>query len=366
MVGQYLCIRDLYSFSRVSKYTSAIACSLYLHRHNLFMSSVSDTLRLGDDKFQAVDIWYRSSGFAALRLLQCTFNSNVERAAIEMGYICKLLNSFLVLPRSGVGHIRLDNVETASLQNTRVLLAAVSATHCRALTMTGVVFQGSLSGMRRIEGAISFRHLLSLTLTDCSLSPSQWMNFLSSIAISCLRMLHITGPTSMIAVSDFLLRHHDLYTLRFERSLWKDAPSFSRGLRLPRLQTLQGYCFQVLYVLSSFASPPFLRELVIEANPPVYPRQPDYFDEVVHCLTMCQGSPTLQILLSERLQSSPLTLDSARARATCKLRSNKLLEIKSLCIGFVNMNDSIPVRSYSVNDSPPILTPLCRFYVSSG
>jgi hypothetical protein len=210
MVGQYLCIRDLYSFSHVSKYTSAIACSHYLHQHNLFMSSVSDTLRLGGDEFQAVDTWYRSSGFAALRLLQCTFNSNVEQAAIEMGYIWKLLNLFLVLPLSGVGHIRLDNVKTASLQNTQVLLAAVSAAHCRALTMTGVVFQGSLSGMRRIEGAISFRHLVNLTHMDCLLSPSQWMNFLSSIAISCLRMLHITGPTSMIAVSDFLFPHHSV------------------------------------------------------------------------------------------------------------------------------------------------------------
>jgi hypothetical protein len=42
--------------------------------------------------------------------------------------------------------------------------------------------------------------------------------------------------------------------------------------------------------------------------------------------------------------------------AAHKLCSTELPEIKSLCIGFVDIDDSIPVHSYAVNDLLFILT----------
>lgn len=111
-----------------------------------------------------------------------------------------------------------------------------------------------------------------------------------------------------------------------------------------------------MYILECLLLRPSLSDLVIEANPLTDLRQGKFFDEVVRCLTMCQGSPTLQLLLPKQSRPFPLTLDGARARAARKLRSNELPEIESLRIGFVNMDNSIPVCSYSVNESLPILT----------
>ena len=56
-------------------------------------------------------------------------------------------------------------------------------------------------------------------------------------------------------------------------------------------------------------------------------------------------------------------LEGVHVCAVCKLCSTELPEIESLCIGFMDMDDSIPVCSYSVDHLLSILTVHFAYFV---
>jgi len=88
-----------------------------------------------------------------------------------------------------------------------------------------------------------------------------------------------------------------------------------------------------------------MREIVIEASPKDS-RQGRFFDQVVCCLAMCDGSPTLQVLLPKETKLLSMTIAGAHKRAAQKLRSGELPLVTSLRIGFVCMDDMIPVNRH--------------------
>jgi hypothetical protein len=236
------------------------------------------------------------------------------------------------------------------------VICGVAAIHGRARKVYGR--RGKNVGVvsKSLETPIFLDSVQILRLTWFSLPPSQWEDFLSSLYLPLLRVLEIWGASSAMATCHFLQRHPNIRQVRLFRSQWEvAAPSFNY-LNLPLLQTLHGYLYQTLHILECNLSQPSLHDLIIEANPLTDVQQFKFFDGVVRCLAMCQGCPTLRVLLPKQSRLSPLTLEGVCVCAAHKLRSNKLPEIESLCIGFVDMDDSIPVRSYSVDDLMSILT----------
>ena len=86
-----------------------------------------------------------------------------------------------------------------------------------------------------------------------------------------------------------------------------------------------------------------LRELSIEANSPP---QANFFDDVIQCLALCEGPLILELDLPQVTDSLPQAITGVRASAGAarNLLSGKLPLVTGLRIGFVSMNDMIPVN----------------------
>jgi hypothetical protein len=375
MMAGHLCDRDIYNLTRVSHRMASIACPLYSARKKLTFSSHTNTVSVRGEAYKALDVWRRSPGFSTTsKRLDCSFSLDSECAALQVALLHGCFNAIPSYPWTFFDRVRLTHVQTKNISDLlRLVRAAAAATVCSEFTISGFSCHKAISAthgrakkgsrgkkvvavLRSSGNPIVLNSVQVLRLTRFSLSPSEWDDFLSSLYLPSLHVLEIWNASSAIAIFRFLQRHPNVRDVQFFRSQWEAATLSLDYLSLPHLQTLHGYLYQTVYILECLLLRPSLSDLVIEANPLTDLRQGKFFDEVVRCLTMCQGSPTLQLLLPKQSRPFPLTLDGARARAARKLRSNELPEIESLCIGFVNMDDSIPVRSYSVNESPPILT----------
>jgi hypothetical protein len=373
MMAEHLCDKDLYNLTRISHRMASIACPIYSDRKKLGFLSRTNTVSVHGEAFKALDVWRRSPGFSVSKRLDCSFSLDLGCAASQVAFLHSCLNTVPSYPWNFFDYVRLADVQTITISDLLHLLrAVVSATVCSEFTVSGFSCPKVICGVAAIHGRarkvygrrgknvgaasksletpIFLDSVQILRLTRFSLSPSQWDDFLSSLYLPSLRVLEIWGASSAMATCRFLQRHPNIRQVRLVRSQWEVAtPSFDY-LNLPLLRTLHGYLYQTLHILECNLSRPSLHDLVIEANPLTDVRQFKFFDGVVRCLTMCQGCPTLQILLPKRSRLSALTLEGVRARAARKLRSTELPEIESLCIGFVDMDDSIPVRSYSVDD----------------
>ena len=206
-------------------------------------------------------------------------------------------------------------------------------------------------GSLKIIRASNLPQFHSDTLAHTVLAVSISMGWLPLQPIPpSLHVLEIWGTSSAMATCHFLQWHPNIQQVRLFWSQGEVATLFFNYLNSPLLQMLHRYLYQTLHIFECNLPQPSLHDRVIEANPLTDVWQFKFFDGVMHCLTMCQGCLTLQILLPKQSWLSPLTLKGAREHTARKLRSTKLPEIESLCIGFVDMGDSIPVHSYSVDD----------------
>ncbi|KIM74087.1 hypothetical protein PILCRDRAFT_14731 [Piloderma croceum F 1598] len=82
------------------------------------------------------------------------------------------------------------------------------------------------------------------------------------------KMFRSLGMFSVVAISNFLLRHPGIHELQFVGGQWMDFPLSSLQLRLPLLNTLQGYLYEIFFLLKAILSPPVLCTLRIETDPP--------------------------------------------------------------------------------------------------
>ena len=307
MTTECLCDRDLYRLSLVSRYLSIVTFPLYLRRRQLVLSGLPYSVDLHGEGFAVVDIWRQSSYFPPLKLLRCSFNTDVALAAMEMRCIFNFFHSLRTME-----HVHLENMKSVDLDNILILLGSVSGTRCHTLTLTMLAFEGSRSGLMRrgMGGEITLWQLQNLILTHCQLSPSQWLNFLFKLTIPSLRTLHVVGLVSLRAAHAFLLAHSGICALIFEKCLWTDRPTSLHRLNLPQLSILRGSSSQILLILGCFRSTRSLRELSIEANSPP---QANFFDDVIQCLALCKGPLILELNLPQVTGSLPQAITGVRA-----------------------------------------------------
>lgn len=347
MMAKHLSDGDLYNLTRVSYHMASIACPIFLRRKDLTFSSHMNTVSLHGEAFKAFDVWLRSPEFSAGKRLLCSFSRDMTYAALQMKYLYRCFNEFPLQPRTFFRHVRLTDVETRNVGDLLQLLAlTVFRTGCPDVTMTHVTYQEAPRRTRKSVMAgkcvVVLESLQRLKLSYFQLSLLQWGDFLSKLYIPSLHFFEVVGPTSMVAIYEFLLRHSDIHRLYFIMCVWTDIPSLSRLLDLPNLRSLRGYSYQVKFVLSSLRSPPDLHELVIDSDPAAKWQSGGFIDEFVDCLSMCEGSVTVEISLS-RESVSELTSTAARAFAARKLHSTRLPTVISLRIGFSDMDEVFPV-----------------------
>ena len=351
MVASYISDKDLYNLTRVSYRMASIACPLYFAKKRLLFSLHASTLELHGEGFKALDIWGRYPQPSPPKWLICCFSFDSALAATQKTDLHRWFDSLPAHSHISFRSVRLAHVVVQHLPELLDFVrATVGATGCTQLTLSGVSYTLIREGKRKsapksIADTPVFEKLQSLRLTRFLLSPVQWGGFLSRLHAPALHALEIWNKSSMVAIFDFLSRHFEIRTIQFFKCHWSDASSSSHELRLPYLHTLHGYLYQTLLILGSLSLPPFMREIVIEASPKDS-RQGRFFDQVVRCLAMCDGSPTLQVLLPKETKLSPMTIAGARKRAARKLRSGELPLVTSLRIGFVCMDDMIPVNRH--------------------
>jgi hypothetical protein len=229
-------------------------------------------------------------------------------------------------------------MKSVDLDNILILPGSVPGTRCHTLTLTMLAFEGSRSGLMRrgMGGEITLWQLRNLILSHCQLSPSQWLNLLFKLTI-------VVGSVSLRAAHAFLLAHSGICALIFEKCLWTDRPTSLHRLNLPQLSVLRGSSSQILLILGCLRSTRSLRELSIEANSPP---QANFFDDVIQCLALCEGPLILELDLPQVTDSLPQAITGVRASAGAarNLLSGKLPLVTGLRIGFVSMNDMIPVN----------------------
>ena len=360
MVAGHLHDKDLYILTHVSHRLASIACPLYLARKSLTFSSFNHSASLDGEAYKALDVLCRSPQFSSLKSLCCSFSCIPDHAATQKRDLHRWFDSFPSQTTDFFKDVSFNFIAVESPWDLLHLVqSAASATGCSTLSLFGAFYLEGASGDRTSKRITyttvtpALKNLRRLRLSDFSLTPSQWGIFLANLRISSLRYLEIWNDSSQVAIFDFLDRHRSISELRFFKSHWTDTSSISRQLKLPHLHTLHGYLCQTLHILESLASPPSIEDLYIEADPATDLRQGEFFDQVVHCLSMCGSLYAVQILLPTDTTSSSLTRVGARAHAARKLRSTTLPRVSSLFISFVCMHDIIPVGRLSY-PSPPV------------
>ena len=356
LMAKYLCDADLCVLTRVSHRIASIACPLYFARKGLILSSVTNTLSLRDEGFEALDIWRRSPGFSAMNRLACSFSFHPQRAIEQMKHLRKCFDS---LPSSFFLHVRLTHIDAGCLEDILDLLRDTAfLTGCLNLTLSRVTYQdapqpehtSASHASRRCKKTspadiVLLEPLQNLRLMSFNLTELQWSDFFSRLCIPSLRCLAIWGKSSVVAISSFLLRQPDIRELRFVGGSWMDFPPPSLQLRLPLLGALQGYSYEILFILKAISSPPVLYELVIETDPPAQVPQIPFVDQVFDILAICKGSFPLDIVLTNE-NMAELMLADARALAVSKLSPSTLPSVSSLRIGFHCMYEVIPVSFF--------------------
>jgi hypothetical protein len=244
-------------------------------------------------------MWRRSPDFFKVPILFCEFDFvDVSLAVLQMQRLRKFVKLFPLGSKRIFDRICLCNFETTKLQHCLDLLQTVDKTGCHAIATTGLAFQDACTeGGEEVHHRIFLEGIQELSLENCQLSPSQWINFLSKLRVGSLRELAIAGKTSMVALYHFLSEHPDIHVLRLQCTA-KDVPPSSCRLRLPSLRSLHGSSSQILHLLQSLTSPPYLDKLVIHCNSPTSSQRDHLLDEVTRCLTMSRGSLALEITLS--------------------------------------------------------------------
>jgi hypothetical protein len=272
---------------------------------------------------------------------------------LEMQWLRKFIKSFPLGPRPIFDHIYLNNFKTGKLEHCLELLQMVNETGYHAITATGLAFEDACTDVwitqmeREVDSRILLEGLQELSLENCQLSPYQWMNFLSKLHIPSLCELTIAGETSMEAVYHFLGRHPLIRVLHLQCTA-EDVPPSSCRLRLPLLRSLHGSSSQILHLLQSLTSPPYLDKLDIECNSPASLRHDAFLDDVMLCLAMSKGSLALEIrlLLKEasiaKLTRANICAPTAKVLTLPCTVSTLYIEFQDVC------DESVLVRDFPV------------------
>jgi hypothetical protein len=310
MIGDFLFDIDLCTLTRVSRRLRAIGCPQYLRRKGLTSTASGQSLSVRAEGFKALGMWRWSLGFAAQDMLFCDFDFfDANQVPLEMYWLCKFFISLPLQPTIIFRYIRLDKVQTPTLQSSLDLLKiTIHNTRCRSLNITGMSFQdGRWWKKGEPKSYLVLEGLEELEFHDCKLSTQQWMSLLSKLRIPSLREFKIVGQTSMEAVYCFLCRHPDLRVIHFRRCLTKGFTSTSGRLKMPLLWSVKGSPSQVLGLLKSLPSWPTMGKLVIELIPATS-RPGSLFDQVLRCLMLCRGHIALEVSLSKETSMAVLSL----------------------------------------------------------
>ena len=324
---------------------AAIGCPKYLRRKGITLSARRFSLIVCGEGFEVLHMWRRSPDFFTVPILFCEFDFvDVSLAVLQMQRLRKFIESLPLGSQQIFNHVCLSNFETTKLQYCLDLLRTVGETGCHAITTTGLAFQDAFTEGGEAHHRIFLEGIQELCLENCQLSHPQWMNFLSKLHIVSLRELTITGKTSMVAVYHFLSQHPDICVLRLQGTA-KDLPPPSPRLRLPSLRSLHGSSSQILHLLQSLTSPPYLDELVIACNSPAL----SLLDEVTHCLAMSRGSLALEIRLSLKeasvteLTHANIYAPTAKVLALPCTVSTVYIEFEDACDKSILVRDLLPL-----------------------
>lgn len=356
MVATYLCDYDLYSLTCVSHRMASIACPIYFVRKGLLVSPYNKDLSLRRDGFNAFAVWRRSPAFLAMQRLDCIFSFDLVEAAQQRQHLKEGFDLLPLEPKSAFDHVHFAHIQTQTLEEVLdLVLNAVLLTGCHTVTLSGVTVHtppprasGRVHSRRQRSSndVVYLEFLQKLRLYRFNLSPPQWDSFLSNMIVESLCGLEINGETSMAAVHNFLLQNPDIHELRFISSTWMDIPSSPRQLDLPKLRTLQGSLSQILYLLHSFPSSPYLHTLKIGSSPPAESQPGRFVDQVTDCVAMCDRSLHLEVNISKEQCMAGLELADVRAWAAHKLDSITLPTVTKLRLYFEGNDEVLPVRDY--------------------
>ncbi|KIM71181.1 hypothetical protein PILCRDRAFT_93991 [Piloderma croceum F 1598] len=136
-------------------------------------------------------------------------------------------------------------------------------------------------------------------------------------------MFRSLGMFSVVAISNFLLRHPGIHELQF----------------------VGGYLYEIFFLLKAILSPPVLCTLRIETDPPARVPHIPFIEQVIDILAMCKGSFPLYIVLTKE-NIAKLMFADALVLAANKLSPSTLPSISSLCIGF-HLGSTTPSNSDS-------------------
>jgi hypothetical protein len=362
MIAETLCCGDLYNLTHVCRNMAAIGCPQYLRRNRVTLSASRFYLTVCGEGFKVLPVWHCSPEFSALPMLFCIFDfTDVICVVSQMRELRKYIKSFLSWSRPIFDHIFLNDFETVKLQNGLELLQTTCETGCRTITMSWLGSGDSRTvGTKELAYRILLESLQELTLEYFSLSPLQWMNFLSKLHIPSLHQLTIAGGMSIEAVYHFLRWHPGICVLHMQGT-GNDVPPPLGRLRLPLLRSLRGSLSQILHLLKSFSSTPALENLAIGSDSPTS-LQNGLLDEVISCLMMSEGSLSLEIkLLSNESSVAKMTRANICAPAAqvlalpCTVRS-LYIEYEDVC------DESVLVRDFSIIKIVNMLIFGCQAY----
>ena len=356
-IASHLDNSDLHTLTCVSRRMATIISPLYLKKCNLDPNQSSICVSLQGNTFFALPVWCRSLYFVPKPILSCLFDGALKNLVdAQIRHLQLAISS--VSPKSKFDEIQLwGDISPDMLW---ALLEVIDRVGFRKVDIWGwrTLHVSQDTGA---DERMQLFALESLSLHYSFLTPSGWATLLKCLIIPKLQKLDIVVDVFLSSLSGFLLRHPGIQEIRLRNP--SGGPfllprNCCRTLELPALEVLTGSWRQVLPLLQHLPTAPRLRLLTIEpiADLPYC----IFVDNIIQCLTLCEGNIHLDIgFHPSEGQSGLISSVNPHAISIRRLQSMHIRAcVNSLRIRVQNLSDeNILVRSLTICKSKDVLTP---------